>query len=208
MIKYCSNCGKPYEEGASFCTGCGAALAGSVPAKAGFKSAITKDGISEVISKSVKVFTVILLVMALLFTVQNFFGTAEVGIAQYREGELYNYGYAQVRELYPDMLEEESALSVAPLVANIFFGLVCLGIAALAAWVLLEKAFGGEYQKLFKLLSLVALAAVSTYILIYLIFGSKQEEFYRIAVEAPVSAWVALVVSGLSFAASFLQPKK
>lgn len=207
MIKYCSNCGKPYEEGTAFCAGCGASLAGGVPAKAGFKSAITKEGISQVIGKSVKVFTVILLVMALLFAVQNLFGTVEVGVAQYDEGELYRYTVTQVRALYPEMLAEDSYFTIAPLVANILFGLVCLGVAALAGWVLLEKTFGGDYQKLFKLLAIVALGAVSTYILIYLIFGSKQEEFYRVAVEAPVTAWVALVTSGLAFVAGLLQPK-
>ena len=48
MTKYCPNCGKPYEEGVAFCAGCGTSLNGAKPAKASFKSAITKKGLSEV----------------------------------------------------------------------------------------------------------------------------------------------------------------
>ena len=63
MTKYCPNCGKPYEEGVAFCAGCGTSLNGAKPAKASFKSAITKKGLSEVAGKSVKVFTIIVLVL-------------------------------------------------------------------------------------------------------------------------------------------------
>jgi hypothetical protein len=82
-----------------------------------------------------------------------------------------------------------------------------VAVAGLAAWVLLEKACGGDYKKIFKLMGLVAVCAVAVYILIYLIFAAKQIGSYRVAVEAPVDAWVALVTYGLTFTVGLLQPK-
>ncbi len=207
MTKYCPNCGKPYEEGVAFCAGCGTSLNGAKPPKAGFKSAITKQGLNDIAGKSVKVFTIIVLVLALIFAIQNIFGTVELCVDQYRDGKISGHNEVIAKDLYPGAGNEESSYATGVLVANIIYGIASVAVAGLAAWVLLEKACGGDYKKIFKLMGLVAVCAVVVYILIYLIFAAKQVEAYRIAVEAPVAAWVALVTYGLTAAVGVLQPK-
>ena len=207
MTKYCPNCGKPYEEGVAFCAGCGTSLSGAKPAKASFKSAITKKGLSEVAGKSVKVFTIIVLVLALIFAIQNIFGTVELCVDQYRDGKIAGHNEVIAKDLYPGAGNEDSSYATGVLVANIIYGVASVAVAGLAAWVLLEKACGGDYKKIFKLMGLVAMIAAAVYILIYLIFASRQSGSFRVAVEAPIGAWVALVTYGLTFTAGLLQPK-
>lgn len=207
MTKYCPNCGKPYEEGVAFCAGCGTSLSGAKPAKASFKSAITKKGLSEVAGKSVKVFTIIVLVLALIFAIQNIFGTVELCVDQYRDGKIAGHNEVIAKDLYPGAGNEDSSYATGVLVANIIYGVASVAVAGLAAWVLLEKACGGDYKKIFKLMGLVAVCAAVVYILIYLIFASRQSGSFRVAVEAPIGAWVALVTYGLTFTAGLLQPK-
>ena len=211
MTKYCPNCGKPYEEGVAFCAGCGTSLNGAKPAKPSFKSAITKKGLSEVAGKSVKVFTIIVLVLSLIFAVQNIFGNVDLCVDQYRNGKLAGHTEVIAKDLYPGAGNDETSYATGVMVANIIYGVASVGVAALAAWVLLEKACGGDYKKIFKLMGLVAMIAAAVYILIYLIFAAKQtgsgDYIVRIAVEAPVDAWVALVTYGLTFTAGLLQPK-
>ena len=207
MTKYCPNCGKPYEEGVAFCAGCGTSLSGAKPAKAGFKSAITKNGLSEVAGKSVKVFTIIVLVLSLIFAIQNIFGNVEVRLDRFQDGQFADYNDGIAKDLYPGVGNEDSSYATAVMVANIIYGVASVAVAGLAAWVLLEKACGGDYKKIFKLMGLVAVCAAAVYILIYLIFAAKQIGSYRVAVEAPVAAWVALVTYGLTFVTGLLQPK-
>lgn len=207
MTKYCPNCGKPYEEGTAFCAGCGTSLGGAKPAGAGFKSAITKKGLSEIAGKSVKVFAIIALVLALIFTVQNAFGNFEVSVDHYANGKYAGSQAMDAKDLYAGVGNSGTAYTTGVMVANIVYAVASGVVAILAAWVLLEKACGGNYKKIFKLMGLVGLIAVFVYILIYLIFASQAEGNYRTAVAAPVSAWVSLVFYGLTTIVGALQPK-
>ena len=189
MAKFCPKCGTPYEEPATFCTGCGNAL--SAPAAA--TSAVTgSNEVVKTVKQYLKIIIAVVAAFALLIGFMSLFGMYEV---------------TATAEMFGQKLEESSKLSDlrdgAPDEAGMFnlsgyaLGIVGLAVAGLAGYsVYLLHTNAAGSKKFFSLAALVGTIG-SAVALLMALFGSKIEYFgVEMTMGVNFSYWFLLILSG------------
>jgi hypothetical protein len=187
MAKFCPKCGTPYEEPATFCTGCGNSLsAPAAPAAAGSKEAV------KIVKQYLKIIIAVVAAFALLMGILNLFGTYNVTA----EAEFYGYkdstsvALSELREDAPD----EAMMFV---LSSYIIGLVALAVGGLEGYsfYLLHTNAPGS-KKFFSLGALIGTIG-SAVALLMALFGSNIEYMgVEMSMSVNFSYWLVLILSG------------
>jgi hypothetical protein len=124
MAKFCPKCGTPYEEPATFCTGCGNAL--SAPAAS---TASSNNEVVKTVKQYLKVIIAVVAAFALLIGIMNLFGMYDVSASAEVFGQKVN-NEAPLSDLREDAPDEAMAF----ILSGYALGLVGLAVAGLAGY--------------------------------------------------------------------------
>lgn len=167
MAKFCESCGTPYEEGTTFCSGCGKNLGGA-PAP---KKAVDNSPIGMV-KQYLMIIVAVVAVFALIAGIMNLFATYDVDVtAEYGGYEATNSGALS------DLREDSDDMYTMYILSTYLMGIVGLATAGLAgytAYLLYSKAAGSK--KFFSLTGLVGTAGSA--LALILAFIGRTEEMY------------------------------
>ena len=187
MAKFCPKCGTPYEEPATFCTGCGNAL--SAPAA---PAATGSNEVVKTVKQYLKVIIAVVAALSLLFGIINLFGMYDVSMTAEGYGQKMTESgpLSDIREDAPDSL-------IAYVLSGYAMGIVGLAVAGLAGYCffLVYKNAPGS-KKFFSLAALVGTIG-SAICLLMALFGGKFEMFGVTAtMGVHFSYWLMLILSG------------
>lgn len=187
MAKFCPKCGTPYEEPATFCTGCGNSLsAPAAPTAAGSNEA------AKIVKQYLKIIIAVVAAFALLMGILNLFGTYNVSATAefFGQKETTEVELSELREDAPD----EAMMFV---LSSYALGLVSLAVAGLAGYsfYLVHTNAAGS-KKFFSLAALVGTIG-SAVALLMALFGSNIE-YMGIEMKMGVnfSYWLMLILCG------------
>lgn len=187
MAKFCPKCGTPYEEPATFCTGCGNSLsAPAAPAAAGSNEAV------KMVKQYLKIIIAVVAAFALLMAILNLFGTYNVSA----KAEIF--GHKETTEVELSELREDAPDEAMMFVLSSYaLGLVSLAVAGLAGYsfYLVHTNAAGS-KKFFSLAALVGTIG-SAVALLMALFGSNIE-YMGIEMKMGVnfSYWLMLILCG------------
>ncbi len=196
MAKFCQNCGTPYEEGAIFCSSCGANIS-SAPVPKVKKSAITVASLREVAAKRMKAMMIIVLVVSLLIGLSTLTGSLDLTAKGRYDGKVVDISEIPAKEAYIKTGNDKlDVITTSAKVLNVIYGITLLGVAALTLLSMLEKACGGKGEGIFKLAAAIAVAATFLYALLFVFLCRTKVEGYTYVVCTPISAWVNMALFG------------
>ncbi len=187
MAKFCPKCGTPYEEPATFCTGCGNAL--SAPAAS---TASSNNEVVKTVKQYLKVIIAVVAAFALLIGIMNLFGMYDVSASAEAFGQKVN-NEAPLSELREDAPDEAMAF----ILSGYALGLVGLAVAGLAGYsfYLVHTNAAGS-KKFFSLAALVGTIG-SAVALVLALFGSSIEIMgVDMKLGVNFSYWLLLILCG------------
>lgn len=187
MAKFCPKCGTPYEEPATFCTGCGNAL--SAPA------APTASGSNEVVKtvkQYLKVIIAVVAAFALLVAIMNLFGLYKVSAS----AEVFGQKVSESTSL-SEMREDAPEEAMMFMLSGYALGIVGLAVAGLAGYCFyLVHTNAAGSKKFFSLAALVGTIG-SAVALLMALFGSSIDVFgVEMKLGVNFSYWLMLILCG------------
>lgn len=187
MAKFCPKCGTPYEEPATFCTGCGNAL--SAPAAPASSS---NNEVVKTVKQYLKVIIAVVAAIALLISVMNLFGLYKVSAS----AEVFGQKVSESTSL-SEMREDAPDEAMAFILSGYALGIVGLAVAGLAGYsfyLVYTNAAGSK--KMFSLAALVGTIGAAVALLMAL-FGSSIEVFgVEMKLGVNFSYWLLLIMCG------------
>ncbi len=187
MAKFCPKCGTPYEEPATFCTGCGNAL--SAPAAS---TASSSNEAVKTVKQYLKVIIAVVAAIALLMGIMNLFGMYDVSASAEAFGQKVT-NEAPLSELREDAPDEAMMFILSGYALGIV-GLAVAGLAGYSFYLVHTNAAGSK--KFFSLAALVGTIG-SAVALLMALFGSNIDYMgVEMNMGVNFSYWLMLILCG------------
>lgn len=208
---FCKYCGAQLEDGSAFCNKCGANLTQATAAQSApqaqpkAKKPVTGGDILQIVKTNLHYILAGIAVIALIWGILNVFSVFHVNAKTKIMGRSHSE-YSSVSD-FADEMDIMDSSAAAVYIGNIFFGLACLGVAAIGALYFLKKfqnmpyydQFIGsklKYRPAFMMGALGAAGAILQMI-IYLLFARARRGGFGLSVTLSAgvnwTTWLLLV---------------